>query len=165
MAEVILLCGKICSGKSWYAEKLKKERPIVVLASDELMLSLFDVYLGDKHCETVNKANEYLYFEAEKIAAAGTDVALECGFWKKAGRQAVREKFERLGHKVTLIYFDTDDETIKKNAAKRNAALERGEEKYCYPADENLLNKCEAGFEVPDEDEYDVILNTNSIAE
>lgn len=165
MSEVILLCGKICCGKSWYAEKLKKERPIVVLASDELMLSLFDVYLGDKHCETVNKANEYLYFEAEKIANAGMDVALECGFWKKAGRQAVRERFEKLGHKVTLVYIEADGETIKKNAAKRNAALEKGEIRFCYPADENLLNKCEAGFEVPDEEECDVILNTNSIAE
>ncbi|HOV25823.1 MAG TPA: AAA family ATPase [Pseudobacteroides sp.] len=48
MAKIIIMCGKICSGKSTYSQKLKKEINAVVLSCDELMLSLFDEQLGDK---------------------------------------------------------------------------------------------------------------------
>lgn len=42
MDEIILLCGKICSGKSTDANKNKIKYNAVILSCDELMLELFD---------------------------------------------------------------------------------------------------------------------------
>ena len=55
MAKVILICGKICSGKSTYAEKLRMENKAVLLSIDEIMLALFGFYVGNKHDEYVEK--------------------------------------------------------------------------------------------------------------
>lgn len=41
MAKVILICGKICSGKSTYAEQLRVQNNAVVLSTDEITLALF----------------------------------------------------------------------------------------------------------------------------
>ena len=30
MGKVILICGKICSGKTYYAQKLKKENRVIL---------------------------------------------------------------------------------------------------------------------------------------
>lgn len=40
MAQVIMTCGKICSGKSTYAQKLSKKYNAVILSVDEITLSL-----------------------------------------------------------------------------------------------------------------------------
>ena len=40
MAKVILLCGKICCGKSSYAGRIRKENCAAVLSVDEIMLLL-----------------------------------------------------------------------------------------------------------------------------
>lgn len=45
MPKVIMLCGKICSGKSFYAEQLKNRINGIVLSCDDLMLTLFDEQL------------------------------------------------------------------------------------------------------------------------
>ena len=39
MAKVILICGKICSGKSTYAEQLRIKERAAVLSVDEIMLA------------------------------------------------------------------------------------------------------------------------------
>ena len=46
MGKAILICGKICSGKSTYAARLKKETNAVLLSVDEIMLDLFGLYDG-----------------------------------------------------------------------------------------------------------------------
>ena len=47
MAEVILICGKICSGKSTWAKALCRESGALCLSVDELMLALLPERLGD----------------------------------------------------------------------------------------------------------------------
>ena len=42
----ILLCGRICAGKTTYAKRLGKTRGAVCLSCDELMLALFGQQLG-----------------------------------------------------------------------------------------------------------------------
>ena len=41
MAEVIMMCGRICSGKSTYAKRLSREKNAVILSVDEITLALF----------------------------------------------------------------------------------------------------------------------------
>ena len=49
MAKVIMTCGKICCGKSTYAETVCREKQAVLLSVDELMLTLFGQDAGDAH--------------------------------------------------------------------------------------------------------------------
>lgn len=58
MAKVFLICGKICSGKSTYAEYLRTENTAVLLSVDEIMLALFGLYAGNKHDEYTEKNTE-----------------------------------------------------------------------------------------------------------
>ena len=61
MGKVFILCGKIASGKTTYASKLKSERKAVILSHDDLMLTLFDNCLGDKHDDMINRFSKYFY--------------------------------------------------------------------------------------------------------
>ncbi|MDE6745031.1 MAG: ATP-binding protein, partial [Oscillospiraceae bacterium] len=58
-AKVILICGKICSGKSFYAERLRKEHGAVMLSVDEITLSLFGQHIGEKHDEICERTQKY----------------------------------------------------------------------------------------------------------
>ncbi len=49
MAKVILICGKIASGKSYYANQIKNKERAVILNTDELTYSLFNNEQGDKY--------------------------------------------------------------------------------------------------------------------
>lgn len=48
MPKVHLMCGKICSGKTTFAQKLRKEIKGVVLSVDEITLSLLGQDAGEK---------------------------------------------------------------------------------------------------------------------
>ena len=39
MSKVILICGKICGGKSYYAKHLKEQHNAVILSTDEVKVS------------------------------------------------------------------------------------------------------------------------------
>ena len=60
MATVILLCGKICSGKTTYAHQLLEKTPAVLLSSDQAVLKLFGMYLGDEHEKITARVEQYL---------------------------------------------------------------------------------------------------------
>lgn len=155
MAKVILICGKICSGKSTYAKQLRRERNAVVLSCDELMLSLFDPLLGDKHDEIGAKAEAYLCDRALDIVGAGVDVILDWGFWQKAKRQETARFFEDRGAAQEWHYVDVSEETCRRNIEGRNAAVQAGMPG-AYFVDEGLLKKVESRFEKPDRSEIDV---------
>ena len=67
MAEVILICGKICSGKSTWAKALCRESGALCLSVDELMLALLPERLGDLHDEVAARAQGYLLRQAARI--------------------------------------------------------------------------------------------------
>ena len=49
MAKVIMTCGRICCGKTTYAQKLREERNAVILSIDEITLTLFPEGAGEMH--------------------------------------------------------------------------------------------------------------------
>lgn len=77
MGKAILICGKICSGKSTYAARLKKETNAVLLSVDEIMLDLFGLYAGEKHDEYTEKIQKYLFEKSIEIINSGSDVVLD----------------------------------------------------------------------------------------
>lgn len=155
MAKVIMTCGKICSGKSTYAEKLRKEYGAVVLSIDELMTAVLGRELGDMHDEYVRRCEQYLYKKAVEIALSGTNVILDWGFWKKAQREYAREYFRQQGTDCEFHYIAVSDDEWKKRIASRNAEAVSGRSDV-YFIDDGLLSKFLTLFEEPDRQEMDI---------
>ena len=71
MPKVILICGKICVGKSTYAEKFRAEGNAVLLSVDEIMLAVFGQYAGERHDEYVRNVQQYIFDKSLEILQAG----------------------------------------------------------------------------------------------
>jgi len=152
MAKIIALCGKICSGKSTYAEKIKHEYNAVILSVDTLMLMLFDENLGDKHEEIFEKSKQYLWKMAKIIIAADTNVILDFGLWTRCDRLETIDHFRCDEIQIEIHYINTPLELIRRNVKKRNLF----KDEFTYYIDETILDKCLNGFEEPDENEIDL---------
>jgi len=160
MAKVIMMCGKVCSGKSAFSKKLKKENNAVILSCDDLMLALFDEQLGDKHNDIFEKCSAYLYNLALDIIYANTNVILDFGFWLKKERKSTIEFFKSKNIEVEMYYIKVDEKTWIDQIERRNL-LVREDKIKCYYVDENIKEKCRKIFEEPGKDEeYFLIDNT-----
>lgn len=162
MAKVIMTCGKICSGKSTYAERLRKEHGAVLLSIDEIMLAMFGQYVGEMHDEYVARTEKYLFGKSLEIVESGINVVLDWGVWTKAERAEAREFYKSRGIDYELHYIDVSDEVWRERIAKRNRAISKGELD-AYYVDENLAAKFGAIFEPPSEDEIDVRVSAYEI--
>lgn len=160
MAKVIMLCGKICSGKSTYAEKLKKEINAVVLSCDDLMLTLFEEQLGDKHNEIQSKCKTYLYDLTEQIIQTNVNVILDFGFWHKEERKSLIEFFKLKNIVAEMHYVKVDKVTWLSQIEKRNILIKEGKIN-CYYVDKNMKEEFDKMFEEPNMDE-DYLLITNA---
>lgn len=80
MAKAFLISGKICCGKSTYAERLRIENNAVLLSVDEIMLAVFGPYTGDKHDEYTEKIQKYLFEKSVEIINSRINVILDWGF-------------------------------------------------------------------------------------
>ncbi len=161
MAKVILICGKICSGKTTYAQKLCKENNAILLSVDEITLALFGQHCGDKHDEYVEKTEKYLLNKSLEFLEKSINVVLDWGFWTKTERKAVKEFYKSSGIECELYYIEISDETWKSRLHKRNNAV-LAEETSAYYVDDNLAAKFSSIFEVPSEDEIDIICRGNT---
>ncbi len=152
MAKIIILCGKICSGKSTFAKKLKNEINAVILSCDDLMLTIFDEQLGDKHNDIARKCQTYLYGLAEQIIGTNTDVILDFGFWSREERKNIIKYFGSKNIEVQMYYIKVDKKTWLEQIEKRNALKLEGKA-HCYYVDENMKEIFDKMFEEPGEDE------------
>lgn len=155
MPKVILICGKICVGKSTYAEKIRAGNKAVLLSVDEIMLAVFGQYAGEKHDEYVRNVQRYIFDKSLEMIGAGVDVILDCGFWTREHRDYSKEFYGQHGIPCELHLIDISDEEWRRRIEKRNAAISAGD-KNAYFIDENLLKKVESGYEPPAPDEVDV---------
>ena len=154
MGKIIAVCGKICSGKTYYCNKLKARGSAVLLSCDEILWELFHHEEGDRHDGIVLDIKRYLQKKAAESAGAGCDVILDWGFWKRAERERVKEYFGALGIESEWHYIDINDEDWHVNINERNAKIESGK---CsdYYVDDGLLGKFNSLFEMPDKSEID----------
>lgn len=156
MAKVILICGKICSGKSTYAEQLRIQNNAVVLSTDEITLALFGQHCGDKHDEYVERTQNYLFNKSLELIEVGINVILDWGFWLKEERDYAREFYNSRNIECEFHYIDISNATWKARLKKRNSEI-LAETTRAYYIDDNLADKFASIFEVPDADEIDVI--------
>ena len=152
MPKVLIMCGKICSGKSTYAEKLKLENKAVILSVDELTLALFENQAGEKLDFYVEKLKEYFLKKSLDIVEAGADVILDWGFWTKNERDYAREFYDSRNISYQFYYMNVGIDEWKKRILKRNQEIKR-EQLEAYPIDKGLLSKVEKMFEEPDRKE------------
>ncbi len=157
MAEAILLCGRICSGKTTHAQRLREEKKAVVLSCDELVLSILGDELGERHDEILERVKAYLYAKSLEVLESGTDVILEWGFWSAADRKRAKEFFASHGYQSRLYYIDLSEEQWRRNIDCRNRAVSEGTAQG-YMVDDGLLAKLERHFQPPAADEVDVVL-------
>lgn len=156
MSEVILICGKICCGKTTYAQKLCKENNAILLSVDEITLALFGRDAGENHDTYVERGEKYLFEKSIELIESGINVVLDWGFWTKTERDFAKEFYRSHGIDCEFHYIEIRDETWKARLKKRNSAIVT-EDTTAYYVDESFAKKCASIFEVPNADEIDVI--------
>lgn len=152
MAKAILICGKLCSGKTFYSQTLKRREHAAVLSCDDLTLALFPRLLGSEHETVTARAQTYLFRLADELLSAGSNVILEWGFWTRESRRQAEGFFRSRGFKTEWHYLYVSDEQWRKNIVKRNASNQDGS----YYVDDKLKEKCAALFEPPTQEEINV---------
>ena len=157
MAKVYLICGKICSGKTWYARKIRDDTGAVILSTDEVTWDLIDNQQGEFYDSFAKRVNLYLRKKAVEIAGAGADVILDWGFWTREDRRDISAYLADHGTEYEWHYINIGDERWKRNITERNARIEQGNPGPDFYVDEGLLNKLESMFVSPEEKEMDVI--------
>ncbi|MBQ8369414.1 MAG: ATP-binding protein [Clostridia bacterium] len=155
MAKVILICGKICSGKTTYAHLLRQRYGGALLSVDEIMLAMFGQHCGERHDEYAANTQRYLFAKSAELAETGIDVILDWGFWTKAGRDAARAFYRERDIPCEFHAIDIPDEVWHERLKKRNAEV-RLDPTLAYYVDENLAAKFGSRFEMPDDSEIDV---------
>lgn len=156
MPKAYLICGKICSGKSTYAEQLRVQNNAVLLSTDEITLALFGQHCGDNHDEYVERAQNYLFNKSLELIEVGINVILDWGFWLKEERDYAREFYNSRNIECEFHYIDISDDTWKERLKKRNSEV-LSETTSAYYVDDNLAEKFASIFEEPNTDEIDVI--------
>ena len=147
--KVILLIGRICSGKTTYARTLPGT---LLLSCDQLMQTIFPGGCGEMHDALAARARAYLFARARDVAAAGVTPVLDFGFWTREMR---REAIDALkGCTPDWRYLDVPEDEWARRIAARNAAICQGRGAPSdYYVDEGLLAKVTGLFEPPTEAE------------
>ena len=156
MSEIVLCCGKVCSGKSTFASLLKRGHGWHHFSSDAWMLHFYepttDRVLFD---ERLAKCEEMIYGVSEQILAGGGDVVLDAGFWKRNERAIVRARFESLGHRVAIVYFPISLERQLEYMRARNESGTPGS----YRFDRGTVIALNRFFEPPTPEEQTIDKN------
>ena len=155
MNKAILICGKICSGKTTYAKRLLFENKAVLLSVDEILLAIFGQHIGEKHDEIADKTEIYLLEKSIEIINSGIDVILDWGFWTNKKRKYASMFYKDKGINIEWHYIDINDIIWHKNIITRNNKIENGQDNN-YFIDENIANKFNNIFEMPKKEEFNV---------
>lgn len=156
MAKVYLICGKICSGKSYYSRQLQQSVNAVILSPDEATNDLINNEQGEFYNIFCERLLQYMNKKAVEIVRAGANVIYERGLWSKEERNKTKEYFRQHGIEIELHYVYVSDELWKKQIAERNKKIEEGKGGSDFYLDDGLMNKLLSLFEEPTDDEIDV---------
>lgn len=156
MSTLYLICGKICSGKTYYAKSLKEKYNAVVLSTDEVTYDLINNEQGDFYNIFAERVNNYLKKKAVEICRSGANVILDWGFWTKKNRAEMTDYLKSNGVSYEWHYIDVADDIWKHNIIERNKRIEEGNGGSDFYVDDGLLHKLLSMFEVPDVSEVDI---------
>lgn len=152
-----LIVGNTGSGKSTYANRLRKETRGVVFTLDQWNKTLF---LPDKKeddglawfLERIERAEAVMLDLILQLEGAGVDVILDLGLSKKEHREKFR-RFARANHMEVKMHFLDIPQTVRRERVlKRN--LEKGET-FQFEVSEDDFQFMEGWFEKPTEEELE----------
>lgn len=156
--KVIMTCGKVCSGKTTYANELCDKENAVILSVDELMIKLFGNDSGELHDEYVSRIKSFYLEKSIEILSCGTSVILDWGLWRYEERARLKAFYSDRGIKAEIHYIDIDDEEWNRRIDERNKKIADGKDDGYY-IDDGLKKKFVSAFEAPQRDEVDVWIN------
>lgn len=159
MGKIIAICGKICSGKTWYARQLMRDEPALLLSCDEVTWALFGNNLGHRHDEMTGRIRRYLRDKAAELAEAGGTAILDWGFWRREDRQALRDFCQDRGIDCQWHYIDVEDAAWRRNIQERNSRVLQGQAGCDYLLDDGLMAKLQALWQPPEAWEMDVTVH------
>ena len=156
MAKIIAICGKICSGKTCYANEIKEKEKAVILSCDELTKALFDNDLGEKHEEMTSRIRSYFQKKSVELVNMGCTVILDWGFWSRETRRSLTGFYRLQNIPCEWHYIDVDDQTWHKNIDERNRRVLSGGGGSDYYLDDGLMEKLLSRWEAPTKEEIQV---------
>lgn len=157
MSKVIAICGKICSGKTYYANKLKEKEKAVILSTDEVTYDLIENEQGKFYDEFCKKVNKYLMKKSVELVNVGCNIILDWGFWTKKQREEISEYYKLKNIELEWHYIYIKDEEWERNIEERNYKIKEGKSKSDFYVTEGLKKKVLEKWEEPDKDKIDVL--------
>lgn len=164
MPKVILLCGKICSGKSTYAQKLRLQEKAVLLSCDEITLALFGQNTQGDHDAFVERTQAYLFEKSLEVLETGISVILDWGFWTRSERDFAKAYYQGRNYNCELHFVEVSPVAQKMNLEKRNEAVRR-QNVQAYEIIPEVVEGFNALFEFPQKEEVDVWIQNRENAQ
>lgn len=156
MGKVILVCGKICSGKSYYANEIRESLNAVIISPDEATYELINNEQGEFYNIFSERLNKYLTKKVGEIAKAGANVIFERGLWSKKEREQIAKYYRDVGVECEIHYVCVNDKIWKQNIDERNKMVKEGKGGSDFYLNEGLMKKLESMWEEPTKEEIDV---------
>lgn len=156
MAKIIAICGKICSGKTYYANRLKEKENAVILSTDEVTYDLIENEQGEFYDKFCIKVNEYLMKKSVELVNVGCNIIFDWGFWTEVQRKEISEYYKSRNIQIEWHYIDIDDKEWEKNIKERNTRIEKGKGGSDFFVNEGLKKKLLEKFEKPSRNEIDI---------
>lgn len=156
MSKIIAICGKICSGKSYYANEIKKKENAVILSIDEVTYDLFGNEQGENYDNLCVKVKSYLMKKSVELVNIGCNVILDWGFWTVRDRKEITEYYQSHSINIWWHYIDIDNKSWEENIAERNKKILAGKGGCNFYVDEGLKRKILERWEEPNKNEMDV---------
>lgn len=150
MKKIIGVCGRICSGKTFYSRKLRDEEGALLLSLDELTMDLLEDCSGPMYEDLVARAQEYLMKKAGETARLGCTVILDWGFWNRAKRERLMQVCREYDVVCEWHCMDVDDEQWESLIDYRNELVSSGKVTGEFYVDEGLREKMRLMWEAPE---------------
>ena len=157
MEKVYLICGKICSGKTFFASHLAERLQAVTLSVDHIMLTAGLDCIEDAHEVLVPRIEQFLHQIALALAHCDIPSITDFGYWTAQERVQVRGFFRTRQTPMQWIYMNCDEQAWERNIRLRNQAVIAGTEQ-AYYVDAGLRSKIEEQFQPPAPTEMDVVV-------
>lgn len=157
MEKVYFICGKICSGKTYFAGRLAEQLQAARLSVDHIMLTAGLDCIENAHEVLVPRIEHYLHQIALNLAHCEIPSITDFGYWTAQERAQVRDFFRTRQTSMQWIYMDCDEQTWERNIRLRNHAVASGAEQ-AYYVDAGLRSKIEEQFQPPAPAEMDVVV-------